>query len=68
LDLIVKVTDLSAIPVGIPAGSAGSLLVCDRCYNVDEVVVAMMQIEALDEQWALCGPCMQKLPVGYYQA
>jgi hypothetical protein len=48
--------------------SAGALLICDRCHKIDEIVVAVMQILPLEESWALCGPCKQALPKGYYLA
>jgi hypothetical protein len=70
LDLTVKVTDLhrpGTAPL-LPAASAGSLLICDRCHNLDEIVVAVMQILPLEETWALCGPCKQELPKGFHLA
>jgi hypothetical protein len=39
------------------------ILTCDRCHNVDEVVVAIMQIPSIGE-WALCGTCRLELPTG----
>jgi hypothetical protein len=70
LDLTVKVTDLqhSAINPALYAVSAGTLPICDRCQKVDEVVVAIMQILPLEQTWALCGPCKQKLPIGFHIA
>jgi hypothetical protein len=44
------------------------LLICDRCHNADEIVVAIMQIEQLGESLALCGPCARELPNGFHIA
>ena len=68
MDLTVRVTDISTTPRGTPLKSAGPLLTCDRCHKVDEIVVAVMEILPLEERWALCGPCKQELPVGFYLA
>lgn len=40
------------------------LMICDRCHNVEEIVVALMQIHAVEETWALCGSCLGELPTG----
>jgi hypothetical protein len=70
MDLTVKVTDIRrpCLNSVSRAGQAGSLLICDRCHEVDEIVVAIMQILPLEETWALCGPCKQELPQGFYLA
>jgi len=70
LNLTVKVTDISRYRMTPALGraTAGQLLVCDRCHDVDEIVVAVMQILPLEEGWALCGPCSQKLPDGFHLA
>jgi hypothetical protein len=68
LELTVKVTDISpsgATPAMHPA-SAGPIRICDRCHNVSEIVVAVMEILALEQTWALCGPCKQELPKGFH--
>jgi hypothetical protein len=44
------------------------MLICERCDNLEEIVVAIMQIVQLDETWALCGPCARELPSGYHLA
>jgi len=41
------------------------LLICDRCHDVEEIVVAVMHILPLDGSWALCGSCASELPVGF---
>lgn len=71
MNLTVKVTDISRSAITPPQSCAGGnagLLVCDRCHDVDEIVVAVMQIEQLEERWSLCGPCKQKLPTGFHLA
>jgi hypothetical protein len=40
------------------------LMICDRCHDVEEIVVALMQIQAVEETWALCGSCVGELPAG----
>jgi hypothetical protein len=50
------------------ADQAGSLLTCDRCHEVDAIVVAIMEILPLEQSWALCGPCKQELPRGFHRA
>ncbi|MGD0288771.1 MAG: hypothetical protein ABSC63_03815 [Candidatus Binataceae bacterium] len=42
----------------------GETLVCQRCMNEDEVIAGVLVIDAMDEQWALCGPCWRELPQG----
>lgn len=70
MNLTVKLTDVSRSVIMPPEGCPGSanLLVCDRCHDLDEIVVAIMQIEPIEERWALCGQCMQKLPKGFHLA
>lgn len=70
LDLTVKVTDVPRPDLNSASwvGHAGALLTCDRCHEVDEIVVAIMEIEPLEETWALCGPCKQELPRGFHLA
>jgi hypothetical protein len=41
------------------------MLICDRCQDPDEVVVATMMISAMDETFALCGGCTRELPRGF---
>jgi hypothetical protein len=64
----VRVTDLqrSAITAAWRAALIEPLPICDRCRDVDEIVVAIMQIAELGQTWALCGPCKQKLPKGFH--
>ena len=42
-----------------------TMLICDRCQDPDEVVVATMEIPAMDETFTLCGSCTRALPRGY---
>ena len=48
------------------AGAAAIHLICDRCHNDDEIVVAIMYIEQLRGGIALCGQCARELPNGFY--
>jgi hypothetical protein len=43
-------------------------LICDRCQNPDEIVVATVEISAIAETYAVCGPCMRELPKGFLVA
>jgi len=42
-------------------------LICDRCHDVEALVVAIMEVSPLEETWALCGACESELPVGFTQ-
>ena len=44
--------------------SKGKTLVCQRCLDASEVIAGVLVIDAMDEQWALCGPCWRELPQG----
>ncbi len=70
MNLTVKVTDLRGadLTAAWPAAGAPPLLICDRCHNVEEIVVATLQILPLEQTWALCGPCKQELPKGFHLA
>ena len=68
MDLTVRVTDLTPTPGAMPIKAGAPLWICDRCHDVDEIVVAVMEILPLEERWALCGPCKQELPEGFYLA
>jgi hypothetical protein len=41
------------------------LLICDRCHDIEAVVVAIMEIPPLEDTWALCGACAGELPAGF---
>jgi hypothetical protein len=43
-------------------------LICDRCKNPDEIVVATVEIAAIGETYALCGTCTRELPTGFMVA
>ncbi|MGA2411364.1 MAG: hypothetical protein ABSG46_13370 [Candidatus Binataceae bacterium] len=47
------------------AAEAQPLLICDRCHDAEEIVVATMQILPLEKTWSLCGLCAQELPAGF---
>ena len=44
--------------------SKGKTLVCRRCMNENEIIAGVLVIDAMDEQWALCGPCWREIPQG----
>jgi hypothetical protein len=69
LNLTIKLTEVPrSAPPSDCAIAGESLLVCERCQNFEEVVVAIMHIVQLDETWALCGTCARELPTGYHMA
>jgi hypothetical protein len=68
LNLTVKVVDISRYrrAGGTAAVVEGKLLTCDRCNDIDQIVVAIMWIPSMEQGWALCGSCTQKLPEGLH--
>jgi hypothetical protein len=70
LDLTVRLTDISLPSLNSASwpDQTGALLTCDRCHEVEEIVVAIMEILPLKQSWALCGPCKQELPNGFHRA
>jgi hypothetical protein len=67
VDLIVELTDIlqpgfSAACAKVPARS---LLICDRCHSLEEIIVAILTIPAIDTSWALCGLCARAVPGGF---
>jgi len=66
LDLIVETETLTPILIAaLRAARAQTMLICDRCRDPDEVVVATMVIPAMDKTFALCGCCTRELPHGF---
>jgi hypothetical protein len=66
LDLIVETETLTPILIAaLCAARAQTMLICDRCHDPNEVVVATMMISAMDETFALCGGCTRELPRGF---
>jgi hypothetical protein len=66
LDLIVETEPLNpSLIAALCAARAQTMLICDRCQNPDEVVVATMAIPAMEETFALCGGCARELPRGF---
>ena len=54
LDLIVETEPLTpSLIAALCAARAQTMLICDRCENPDEVVVATMEIPAMDETFTL---------------
>jgi hypothetical protein len=51
--------DLNAAYAELP------LLVCDRCHDVEAIVVSIMHIAPIEQTWALCSACEGQLPLGF---
>ena len=69
MNLTIRLTEIPrTVPPSDSAITGNSLLVCERCKDVEEVVIAIMQIVQIDETWALCGKCAGELPAGYHVA
>jgi hypothetical protein len=69
LDLVIETTPLTTnLIVALCAAREQTELICDRCQNPDEIVVATVEISALAETYAVCGPCMRELPKGFLVA
>jgi hypothetical protein len=41
----------------------GGMLICHRCHDAGEVIVGVLIIRDSEEAWALCGPCLQQVPL-----
>jgi hypothetical protein len=67
VNLTIKLTEIPhlAVPERFRPAGAQPLPICDRCRNVEEIVVAVMEIVALGETWVLCGACAHELPHGF---
>ena len=62
IELIEDSLKLAAIAAAVHL--KGERMVCQRCMNEDEVIAGVLVIDAMDEQWALCGPCWREMPRG----
>jgi hypothetical protein len=68
LDLIINTQLVTPTAIAaLLANREEDELICDRCLNANEPVVATMEIDAIDETFALCGPCASQLPRGYQE-
>jgi hypothetical protein len=68
VNLTVKLQQISHQDLGgafCPTFLQRPLLVCDRCHDVEEIVVVVMEIIPLEGSWALCGSCASELPVRF---
>jgi hypothetical protein len=67
VDLIVELTEISqpGFVAACARVAAKSLLVCGRCENMEEIVVAVLTVPELDASWALCGLCARDMPGGF---
>jgi hypothetical protein len=61
---LTPITDLK-FAAAICATSAQQNLICDRCESPNELIVAVMEIAAIDTSLALCGLCVRELPAGF---
>ena len=66
IELIEDVSKVAALAAAVR--SKGATLICQRCMNEEEEIAGVMVIDAMDEQWALCGPCWREMPQGAYIA
>jgi hypothetical protein len=66
LDLVVETTFLTPeLTVALCVAREQAELICDRCRNPDEIVIATVEIAAIGETLALCGACTRELPKGF---
>jgi len=67
LNLTIKLTDIhySGLTAASSSVQARPLLICDRCQDIEEIVVATMQIASLEQTLSLCGGCAYELPIGF---
>ena len=69
MDLIIETEPLTpSLMAALCAARKQLELICDRCLDPDEFVVATMQISAIDETFTLCGSCARELPRGFHVA
>lgn len=47
--------------INAAAAAKGYLLVCDRCKNMTEPIVAVIAVETTDEAFGFCGDCYRKI-------
>jgi hypothetical protein len=52
--------DVAALCAGI--GSAGGLLVCNRCDDPEEPIAGILLIASIEQAWVLCASCWRELP------
>jgi hypothetical protein len=43
--------------------SLGQLLICHGCGDVEAVIVGFLVHEQSEKAWALCGLCVQQMPL-----
>jgi hypothetical protein len=66
MDLIVETLPLTPTSIAaLCAARAQTMLICDRCQDPHEAVVATIEIPAMDETFTLCGGCTRELPRGF---
>ncbi len=42
--------------------SIGRILICQRCSDVEALIIAFLVFEHNEQAWPLCGRCVRKLP------
>jgi len=47
--------------INAAAASKGYLLVCDRCKNLTEPIVAVIAVANTDDAFGFCGDCYRKI-------
>jgi hypothetical protein len=70
MDLTIELTDISDpyFTAAFCLARAKQKLICDRCEDSAEPVVAVLEVRELDTTWALCGLCTRELPAGFQGA
>ena len=70
MDITVELTDISdpSFAADFAMARAKQSLICDRCEDSTEPVVAVLEVRELDTTWALCGLCTRELPAGFQVA
>ena len=62
--LKVNVLDDAARVAALSAATRaqGTILICARCDDATEPIIAVLEIDPSEYRWPLCGPCLSELP------
>jgi hypothetical protein len=41
--------------------SIGRMLICERCGDIEALIIAFLMFEYDQQAWPLCGPCLREL-------
>ena len=52
-----------ATAIFIEMSSLGQLLICHGCDDVEAVIVGFLVHDQSEQAWALCGSCVENLPL-----